>query len=84
MKKEYNVEINYIHFHNEVVIIGWSANIGFGQLTIYRSNEDEDKFYFDTECLSDDFRNEVLSKVGEYLITHSTKNEKEIKEQMGD
>lgn len=80
MKKEYDVSINYIHFCNNVVVIGWSANIGFGQLTIYRSNEDNDKFYFDTECLSDDFRDEVLSKVGEYLITNSTKDSNEIKE----
>lgn len=80
MKKEYDISINYIDFCENVVIIGWSANIGFGQLTIYRSNEDNDKFYFDTECLSDDFRDEVLSKVEQYLIANSTKDSNEIKE----
>lgn len=68
----YDVRINYIHFCSGTMIIGWSANIGFGQLTIYRVDFDEgEKFEFDTECLSNEFRDEVLSKVAEYLINNS-------------
>ena len=32
------------------VIISWSANIGFGELTLYHRNEDN-KWKADTECM---------------------------------
>jgi len=32
------------------VIISWSANIGFGELTLYHRNEDS-KWKADTECM---------------------------------
>lgn len=32
------------------VIISWSANIGFGELTLYQSNEDS-KWKAETECM---------------------------------
>lgn len=35
------------------LVISWSANIGFGELTLYKQN-DEDKWKADTECLCTD------------------------------
>lgn len=32
------------------IILSWSANIGYGELTLYRDNED-DKWKADTECM---------------------------------
>lgn len=71
---KYDVSINYIWFDKDVMTIGWSANIGFGQLTVYRIDKStkeyiDESFAFDTECLSDEFRDEVLSKVPEYLVS---------------
>lgn len=47
------------------LVISWSANIGFGELTLYKQN-DEDKWKADTECLCNnedkDFMRMVLNK----------------------
>ena len=47
-----NLSIDEVEcFNNETtsgVIISWSANIGFGQLTIYKDGE---KWKADTECM---------------------------------
>ena len=45
----------------EGVILSWSANIGFGELTIYKRNADE-KWHVDTECMGKDFAQMVLNK----------------------
>lgn len=60
------IKINYIDFKEDKIIIGWSAsNIGFGQLTIYKRADDE--FDFDTECMSNEFRDRVLDEMVKYL-----------------
>lgn len=65
--KDYNIEINYVHFNTNCVYIGWSANIGFGVLTIHQDNDDE-PFEIETECLGEDFYKQVLDKFKEYLL----------------
>lgn len=49
-----NLSVNDMHcFENsrgEGIIISWSANIGYGELTLYRGNEDN-KWQADTECM---------------------------------
>lgn len=47
----------------EGIVLSWSANIGFGELTIYRDKEGGDgKWHADTECLGEDFVRMVLNK----------------------
>lgn len=55
------------------MIIGWSAkDIGFGQLTVYiGKDEDVGKFVFDTECMSNDFRDQVLKEAIDYIISNN-------------
>ena len=43
----------------EGFIIGWSANIGFGELVFYK---EDGKWYADTECMSKDFCKLVFDK----------------------
>ena len=43
------------------LIISWSANIGFGELTLYKQNN-EDNWKADTECMGKDFVRMVLNK----------------------
>lgn len=47
--------------HGNGVVISWSANIGFGELTLYRRHG-EDKWEADTECMSKEFARMVLNK----------------------
>lgn len=65
--KDYNIEINYVHFNTNCVCIGWSANIGFGVLTIHQDKDDE-PFEIETECLGEDFYKQVLDKFKDYLL----------------
>lgn len=65
--KDYNIKINYVHFNTDCVCIGWSANIGFGVLTIHQDNDDK-PFEVETECLGDNFYKQVLDKFKEYLL----------------
>ena len=44
--------------HN-YIILSWSANIGFGELTLYK--DDEEGWVADTECMGEDFVKRVLS-----------------------
>ena len=66
MKIEH-LQIDKVKFFNNGngVVISWSANIGFGELTLYQSNEDN-KWKADTEymCTNDDkeFIRMVLNK----------------------
>lgn len=65
--KDYDIEIDYVHFNRDCVSIGWSANIGFGVLTIYQDDDDK-PFEVDTEHLGDNFYKQVLDKFKEYLL----------------
>lgn len=58
------LEINYVNFLQDRIEIGWSADIGFGVLTI---NKVDNYFEVETECLGSDFYNKVLEKFKEYL-----------------
>ena len=44
--------------HN-YIILSWSANIGFGELTLHK--DDEEGWVADTECMGADFVKCVLS-----------------------
>ena len=65
--KDYDIEINYVHFNTNCAYIGWSANIGFGVLTIHKDSDDK-PFEVETECLGDNFYKQVLDKFKEYLL----------------
>lgn len=68
---KYNIRINYITFSGGAMYIGWSAkNIGFGVLSIYTDSKDGTKFDFDTECMSDEFRDQVLEGAIKYMVTN--------------
>lgn len=58
------IEIDYVHFVDKAMIIGWSGDIGFGVLTIY---QEDDEFKVETECLGSDFYYKILDKLKEYL-----------------
>lgn len=69
----YDIKIDYVNFFDDVLVIGWSANMGFGQLTVYKVIDyDSESFVFDTENMSDEFRNQILEKTVEYLIKNAT------------
>ena len=60
------ININYIHFNKDAMIIGWSAtNIGFGQLTIFTENE---HIYVDSECMSKEFCEDVLKTAAKFIL----------------
>lgn len=68
--EKYNVEIEYVFFNKGFIEIGWIAeNIGFGQLTIHKV-EQENKYVFDTEGMSQEFVDAVLNKVFIYIKKH--------------
>ena len=68
--EKYEIEIQYVFFNKGFIEIGWIAkNIGFGQLTIYKV-EQANKYVFDTEEMSQEFVDAVLSKVFPYIKEH--------------
>ena len=72
--KKYKIDINYIRFRPNYIVIGWSAkNIGFGEITIDidRTVETRDKFIVDTECMSKRFYEEVMEETKKYIIKNS-------------
>ena len=72
--KKYKIDINYIKFRTNYIVIGWSAkNIGFGELTIDidKSIETRDTFIVDTECMSKKFYEEVMEAAKKYIIKNS-------------
>ncbi len=73
--KEYDIRINYVHFNENNIVIGWSAKgIGFGTQTVYRiASEDAESFYIDTECMSESFRDAVFKAAFEYIIANGVK-----------
>ena len=58
------IEIDYVHFVDKAMIIGWSGDIGLGVLT---SCQEGDEFKVETECLGSDFYYKILDKLKEYL-----------------
>lgn len=66
--KDYKIKINYIHPMDDLIYIGWSANVGFGVLTIEQKG---DTFEVETETMGEEFYKQVLDKAKEYLFEHS-------------
>lgn len=64
-----NIRINYVHFGEHAIIIGWSANVGFGQLTAY-TDENQEKYCVDTEGMSEKFIKEVWEKALIYMLNN--------------
>ena len=64
----YEIEIQDVRFFTNAMIIDWVCNnIGWGELTIVK-NEEEDKYEIDSECMSDEFVKEVLLKTIDYIF----------------
>ena len=73
-KKKYHIDINYIKFKTNYIVIGWSAkHIGFGELTIDidKSVETRDEFIIDTECMGKKFYEGVMEEAKKYIIKNS-------------
>ena len=71
--KKYDIKINDICFQDNVIVISWSAkNIGFGQLTISVSYDNENPpFLVETECMSEEFYKQVLEEAKKYIFKNS-------------
>ena len=65
---EDNIQIRFVEFIDDEMMIGWSSNIGFGQLMVSKSKTRENKYYFATECLGLNYANEILKAAVKYLI----------------
>ena len=63
-----DIKIDYIKINENIILIGWSANIGFGVLTIHHINNN---FEVETEGLGEEFYKDILQKVQEYLLINS-------------
>lgn len=63
-----DIKIDYINTVANTILIGWSANIGFGILTIHYING---FFEIETEGLGEEFYKDVLQKAQEYLLINS-------------
>ena len=82
MNKDYQVEIIGVrHFKRgsvfvkeykktfprvEGVVIQWSANVGWGELTI--SHYENGSIEIDSECMSKEFVSQVLSAYTQYIL----------------
>lgn len=80
-----NLDINYIKFFENTMIIGWTASIGFGELTVNRieSNYQEieegnflyhtwdENFEIQTENLGEDFYHQVMNAAIQYIFNNS-------------
>ena len=70
LMKDYKIEIRNVIFAKNAMIINWDANIGWGQLTIEKTDNGYD---IDTECLGDDFVKQCFQALGEYFLkNHNT------------
>lgn len=54
---ELSFTINEARVEKDYIVLSWSANIGFGELTIYKDGE---KWIADTERLGKDFAKAIL------------------------
>lgn len=68
MDKDYNINISYVAIHEDIIFIGWSADVGFGVLTIIKV---EDGFKVETECMGKEFYRQVLDKAKEFIFDFS-------------
>lgn len=66
--KDYKIKINYVRPIADTIFIGWSANVGFGVLTINICGE---TFEIETETMGEEFYKQVLAKAKEYILEHS-------------
>lgn len=57
-----NLEIESVHLGKgtQAIIIDWSANIGFGQLAIFKNEDGE--WEVDSECMGEEFVKLVINK----------------------
>lgn len=68
MAKDYQVSINYIEPIKDGFIIGWSANVGFGQLTVHGHETDNDySIEVESERMSNNENKEFIRQVFEAL-----------------
>lgn len=65
--RERFIDITDVEFRDNRIVISWVAHIGFGILTIYKTDKG---FEIDTECLGEEFYKDVLDKFKEYLSTN--------------
>ena len=65
--RERFIDITDVEFRDNRIVISWVAHIGFGILTIYKTDKG---FEIDTECLGEEFYRDVLDKFKEYLLTN--------------
>ena len=65
--RERFIDITNVEFKDNRIVISWVAHIGFGILTIYKTDKG---FEIDTECLGEEFYKDVLDKFKEYLSTN--------------
>lgn len=65
--RERFIDITDVEFRDNHIVISWVAHIGFGILTIYKTDKG---FEIDTECLGEEFYKDVLDKFKEYLLTN--------------
>jgi hypothetical protein len=63
--RERFIEITDVEFRDNCIVISWVAHIGFGILTIYKTDKG---FEIDTECLGEEFYKDILDKFKEYLL----------------
>lgn len=69
--KKYEIEIDYVYFNENCMLIDWSAkNIGFGVLTIV-FNERENLFQIETETMGEEFYKQVLEEAKKYILKKS-------------
>lgn len=65
-----NLSVDNVHcFKNDEVdgiVFSWSANIGWGDLTLYKYRNNDEKWKADTECMCSnedkDFIRQILNK----------------------
>jgi hypothetical protein len=63
--RERFIEITDVTFLKDYIEISWVAHIGFGILTIHKT---EEGFEVETECLGEEFYKDIIDKFKEYLL----------------
>ena len=56
---ELSITIDEVNVGKDYIVISWSANIGFGELTIYKNGEE---WIADTEYLGKSFVKAILNE----------------------
>lgn len=65
--EKYNITINDINILQDLIVVSWEANIGFGETRFMFHDK---KLTIDTECLDIDFISELLDRMKEYVFEH--------------